>query len=151
MHGEFSALWRAASVVGLGFLPVAEGNVAVPVALALGMTPLAAVSLSVLGTGTQTLLTRAFAGWLLSLPKVAAWWERRQTGRIGRLFRWRGAVWVVLIGIPWLGGVPTALGSRLAGMRPVQYAAWSIGGLLLHAGTLALLIRLGMHVAAKHP
>ena len=145
LHGHFPGLWRAASVVGLGFLPVAEGNVAVPVGLAFGLTPLTAVFLSVLGTTTQTLLTRAFAGWLLSLPYLARWWARCQEGRIGRLFAWRGATWVVLIGIPWLGGVPTALGARLAGINPFRYACWAISGLFLHAGTLALLIRLGIH------
>ena len=71
--GEFHTLWRVASVVGLGILPVAEGNVAVPVALALGFNPVAAVGLSVLGTGTQTLLMRALAGWLFGRPRVAAW------------------------------------------------------------------------------
>ena len=65
--GEFSSVWRAASVVGLGFFPLAEGNVAVPVALALGIDPLSAVFLSVLGTTTQTLLVRASANWLLTL------------------------------------------------------------------------------------
>ena len=148
MATEFPALWRAASIVGLGFLPVAEGNVAVPVALALGMTPFEAVTLSVFGTTTQTLLTRAFAGWLLNLPRVASWWGRREAGRVGRLFRWRGVGWVILIGIPWLGGVPTALGARLAGVRFIRYAGWAIGGLVLHAGVLALLIRLG-YAAAK--
>ena len=141
----FPALWRTASVVGLGFLPIAEGNVAVPVGLALGMSPLYAVFLSVLGTTTQTLLVRGLSGWLLTLPRVDAWWQRRLTGRIGRLFRWKGTVWVILLGIPWLGGVPTALGARLAGFGPVRYACWAISGLVLHAATLALLIRLGLH------
>ncbi len=143
------SLWQVASVVGLGFLPVAEGNVAVPVGLALGMSPFSAVSLSVLGTATQTLLVRGFAGWLLSLPRLAAWWERRLTGRVGRLFRRDGVVWVVLVGIPWLGGVPTALGAQLAGIGMARYTRWAIGGLVLHAGTLALLIRLGLHAAGK--
>ena len=145
MHADFQALWRVASVVGLGFLPVAEGNVAVPVALALGMSPMTAVGLSVLGTMTQTLLTRAFAEWLLGLPRVAGWWTRRQHGRIGQIFRWRRTTWVVLIGIPWLGGVPTALGARLAGIKPLRYACWAISGLFLHAAILALLIHLGLH------
>ena len=105
--GESSWLWRAASVVGLGFFPLAEGNVAVPVALALGINPLSAVCLSVLGTTTQTLLVRALAGRLLAFPRVAAWWERRTAGRLGRLFAWKGVDWVVLLGIPWIGGLPT--------------------------------------------
>ena len=145
----FPSLWRAASVVGLGFLPIAEGNVAVPVGLALGMSPVAAVSLSVLGTTTQTLLVRALAGWLFTVPAVAGWWERRLTGRVGRLFTRDGVTWVVLVGIPWLGGVPTALGARLAGFSQGRYARWAIGGLVLHAATLALLIRLGLHAAGK--
>ena len=147
--GEFHSLWQAAGVVGLGFLPIAEGNVAVPVALALGMNPLYAVSLSVLGTTTQTLLVRALAHWLLTLPRVAGWWERRLTGRTGRLFARRGATWVVLVGIPWLGGVPTALGAQLAGLGMARYARWAVGGLILHAGVLALLIRLGLHAAGR--
>ena len=150
MHEVFSAFWRFASVFSLGFLPIAEGNVAVPVGLAVGMSPVVAVLTSVLGTTSQTLLTRAFSGWLLSLPAVAKWWDRRRVGRIGRLFSWRGVYWVILFGIPWLGGVPTALGSRLAGIGSLRYAAWAISGLVLHAGTLAVLIRLGLHVAAKH-
>ncbi len=144
-----SALGRIASVVGLGFLPIAEGNVAVPVGLALGMTPTFAVFLSVLGTTTQTLLVRGLANWLLTLPRVAGWWERRLTGRVGRLFSRREATWVILVGIPWLGGVPTALGAQLAGIGPARYARWAISGLLLHAGLLALLIRLGLHAAGK--
>ena len=147
--GAFPSLWRAAIVVGVGFFPLAEGNGAVPLALALGMTPVTAVFLSVLGTTTQTLLTRAFAGWLLGLPPVARWWERRLTGRVGRLFRWKGVVWVILVGIPWLGGVPTARGAQLAGIGTARYARWAIGGLVLHAGVLALLIRLGLHAAGK--
>ena len=150
MHGGLSVFWRYASVFGLGFLPIAEGNVAVPVGLAIGLPPVVAVFISVLGTTSQTLLTRAFAGWLLTLPAVARWWERRQTGRIGRLFSWQGVYGVILFGIPWLGGVPTALGSRLAGIGPLRYACWAVGGLVLHAGTLAVLIRLGLHAAAKH-
>ncbi len=136
-------------MLGLGFLPVAEGNVAVPVALALGMNPLAAVLLSVLGTATQTLLVRALAGWLLARPRVAAWWERRMAARTQRIFARGGATWVILVGIPWLGGVPTALGAQLAGIHPARYARWAVGGLLLHAGALALLIRLGLHAAGR--
>ena len=147
--GEFPSFWQAASVVGLGILPIAEGNVAVPVALALGMHPFMAVLLSVLGTTSQTLLVRSLAGWLLSLPRVARWWERRVTGRLGRIFTWKGSTWVVLVGIPWLGGVPTALGARLAGLSPARYARWAIGGLILHASTLALLIHLGLHAVGK--
>ncbi len=148
--GEFASFWRTASVIGLGFLPIAEGNVAVPVALALGINPVPAVLLSVLGTTTQTLLVRGLAGWLLSLPRVEAWWERRLTGRTGRLFQWKGVTWVILVGIPWLGGVPTALGAQLAGMGMARYARWAVGGLVLHASILALLIRLGLRAAGKH-
>ncbi len=136
-------------MVGLGFLPIAEGNVAVPVALALGMNPVSAVALSVLGTGTQTLLVRSLAGWLLGHPRFAGWWERRLSGRTGRLFLSHGAKWVVLIGIPWLGGVPTALGAQLARINGARYAAWAMTGLVLHASVLALLIRLGMHAVAR--
>lgn len=143
------AFSQVAGVVGMGFLPIAEGNGAVPLGLALGMNPLLVVGLSVLGTGTQTLLTRGLAGWLLTLPRVAAWWERQLTGRLGRLFRQEGVVWVVLVGIPWLGGVPTALGARLAGLSLGRYARWALAGLILHAGALALLIRLGLHAAGK--
>lgn len=148
--GAHTSLWRAASVFGLGFLPVAEGNVAVPVGLALGLNSFAAVCLSVLGTTTQTLLTRALAHWLFTLPRVAGWWERRMAARSQRLFARRGVHWVILVGIPWLGGVPTALGAQLAGIGPVRYACWAISGLVLHAGTLALLIRLGFRAAGKH-
>ena len=145
-----SSWWKAASVVGIGFFPLAEGNVAVPVALALGMSPPAAVFLSVLGTTTQTLLVREVAGWLLTVPRVARWWERRLTGRVGRLCCARREVnWVVLLGIPWLGGLPTALGARLAGFSTGRYVRWAIGGLVLHAATLALLIKLGLHAARK--
>ncbi len=138
--------WQLASVVGIGFFPLAEGNVAVPVALALGMSPFSAVCLSVLGTTTQTMLVRGVSGWLLAIPRVARWWERCLTGRIGRLFARKEVDWVVLLGIPWLGGLPTALGARLAGFSTARYARWAIGGLVLHAATLALLIRLGLHV-----
>lgn len=145
-----ASFWRSASVVGLGFFPLAEGNVAVPVALALGMNPATAVLLSVLGTTTQTLLVRALAGWILAFPRVAAWWERRLAGRVGRLFAWKGITWVVLIGIPWLGGLPTALGARLAGMSAPRYVGWAISGLVLHASVLALLICLGLRAVGKH-
>ena len=147
--GAYHTLWRVASVVGLGFLPVAEGNVAVPVALALGFNPVAAVGLSVLGTGTQTLLTRALAGWLFGLPRVAAWWERYLAARTQKFFARGGATWVILVGIPWLGGVPTALGAQLANIGMARYVRWAIGGLVLHAAVLALLIRLGLRAAGK--
>lgn len=146
--GDSSSLWRVASVIGLGMLPIAEGNVAVPVGLALGMNPLLTVGLSVFGTTTQTLLTRGLAGWLFSLPRVAGWWERHLAERTARVFARGGATWVILIGIPWLGGVPTALGAQLAGIGPVRYARWAVSGLVLHAGVLALLIRLGWHAVA---
>ncbi len=145
-----SSFWRVASVVGLGFFPLAEGNVAVPVALALGMNPVSAVFLSVLGTTTQTMLVRTLAGWLLAFPRVAGWGERRTAGRRGRLFAWKGGGGVVLVGIPWLGGLPTALGARLAGTSTSQYILWAVSGLFLHAGTLALLIRLGLRAVGKH-
>ncbi len=148
--GEPAFFWRAASVVGLGFFPLFEGNVAVPAALALGFDPWMAVLLSVTGTTTQTLLVRGLAGRLLAWRPVAAWWERRLAGRIGRLFAWRGVTWVVLVGIPWLGGLPTALGARLAGMSTARYVGWAVGGLVLHAVTLALLIRLGLRAVGKH-
>ena len=144
-----SVFWRVATVVGLGFFPLAEGNFAVPTALALGMTPVSAVFFSVLGTTTQTMLVRGLAGWLLTIPRVAGWWERCLTGRVGRLFARREVNWVVLLGIPWLGGLPTALGARLAGFSTGRYARWAIGGLVLHAATLALLSRLGLHAARK--
>lgn len=147
--GAFPSLWRTASVVSLGFFPLAEGNVAVPVGLALGMNPLLAVFLSVLGTATQTLLARALSGWLLTLPRVAGWWQRRLAGRVGRVFARKGTVWVILIGIPWLGGIPTALGARLTGMSTERYVRWAVGGLVLHASALALLIRVGLHAAGK--
>ena len=147
--GELPSFWRVAGVVGLGFLPVAEGNVAVPVALALGISPVLAVFLSVLGTTTQTLLVRALAGWLFTLPRVAGWWERHLAARAQRFFARGGATWVILLGIPWLGGTPTALGAQLAGVGPARYARWAISGLILHAATLALLIRLGLHAAGK--
>jgi uncharacterized membrane protein len=146
---DFPTLWQVATVVGFGVLPIAEGNVAVPVGLALGMSPVLAVLLSVLGTTSQTLFVRGAASWVLSFPRIARWWERRWTGRTRQLFEWRGVTWVILIGIPWLGGVPTALGAQLAGIRFARYARWAIGGLLLHAATLALLIRLGLRAAGK--
>jgi uncharacterized membrane protein len=148
--GESSALWRAASVVGLGFFPLAEGNVAVPVALALGMNPVLAVGLSVLGTTTQTLLVRSLASSILAIPRVAAWWERRANGRVGRLFARKELAWVVLVGIPWLGGLPTALGARLAGMTTPRYVCWAISGLVLHASILALLICASLRAVGKH-
>ena len=144
-----STFWRVASVVGLGFFPLAEGNFAVPTALALGMTPVSAVFFSVLGTTTQTMLVRGLSGWLLTVPRVARWWERCLAGRVGRLFARREVNWVVLLGIPWLGGLPTALGARLAGFTTARYVRWAVGGLVLHAATLALLIRLGLHAAGK--
>ena len=58
-------------------------------------------------------------------------------------------MWVVLIGIPWLGGVPTALGAQMAGIGMARYVRWAIGGLVLHAGILALLVRLGLRAAGK--
>ena len=61
---------------------------------------------------------------------------------------WRVAS-VVGLGIPWLGGLPTALGARLAGFSTGRYARWAIGGLVLHATALALLIRLGLYAAGK--
>lgn len=149
VHADSSTFGRVATVLGLGAFPIAEGNVAVPVGLALGMTPVAAVFLSVLGTTAQTLLVRGFANWLLTIPRIARWWEPRVAGRIGRLFVRKEAVWVVLVGIPWLGGVPTALGAQLAGIGPARYARWAIGGLVLHAAGLALLIRLGLHAVGK--
>ena len=146
----FPALWRAVTVIAIGAFPLAEGNVAVPVALAFGMNAFSAVGLSVLGTATQTLLVRGFASWLLALPRVAEWWERRMAARTQRLFARGGATWVILVGIPWLGGVPTALGAQLAGIGPARYACWAISGLILHAGVLVLLIRLGLRAAGKH-
>ena len=68
--------------------------------------------------------------------------------RTQRIFARGGATWVILVGIPWLGGVPTALGAQLAGIGPARYARWALFGLVLHAGILALLIRLGLHAAA---
>ena len=148
--GEFPSFWKAASVFWLGFLPVAEGNVAVPVGLALGLTPVVAVLLSVSGTTTQTLLVRGLASWLLTLPWLARWWERRSAAaRPRRILSCSGATWVILLGIPWLGGLPTALGAQLAGIRFGRYARWAIAGLVLHAGTLATLIRLGLHAVGK--
>ena len=146
---DFPSFWRAAGIVGLGFLPVAEGNVAVPVALALGINSPTAVFLSVLGTTTQTLIVRVLAGWLFTVPWVAGWWERRMAARVRRILDRAGVSWVILIGIPWLGGVPTALGAQLAGFGFARYARWAISGLLLHAITLALLVRLGLHAAGK--
>ena len=147
--GAFPSAWQAMSIIGLGILPVAEGNVAVPVALALGINPFLAVFLSVLGTTTQTLTVRGSARWLLALPRVAGWWERHMAARTQRVFARGGATWVILVGIPWLGGVPTAVGAQLAGIGPARYARWAIGGLILHAGILALLIRLGLHAVGK--
>ena len=147
--GARPSLSQAASICGLGFLPIAEGNIAVPVALAMGIHPFFAVLLSVAGTTMQTLLVRALAGWLLAIPSVAGWWERRVSGRTGRLFAWKQAVWVVLIGIPWLGGVPTALGAQLAGIGMARYVRWAVSGLLLHAITLALLFCLGLHAVGR--
>ena len=146
---DFPSFWRAAGIVGLGFLPVAEGNVAVPVALALGVNSPTAVFLSVLGTTSQTLIVRALAGWLFTVPRVASWWERRMAARMRRIFARARVRWVILVGIPWLGGVPTALGAQLAGFGFARYARWAISGLLLHAVTLAILIRLGLHAAGK--
>ena len=142
-------LWRAATVFGFGVLPIAEGNVAVPVGLALGMNPVTAVLLSVSGTTSQTMLVRGLAGWLLTWPLLARWWERCLIGRAGRLFARQEVAWVVFVGIPWLGGLPTALGARLAGMSTGRYARWAITGLLLHASALALLIRLGLHAIGQ--
>lgn len=146
---QFPDFWRAAGIIGLGFLPVAEGNVAVPVGLACGLNPFYAVFFSVLGTTSQTLLVRGLAGWLLGLPRVAGWWQRRLEGRTGRLFARKGAIWAVLVGIPWLGGVPTALGAELARIGLARYARWAISGLVLHASVLALLIRAGLRAAGK--
>lgn len=148
--GVCPSLWQAASIFGLGFLPVAEGNVAVPVALAEGLSPVVGVALSVLGTATQTLLTRGLAGWLFTLPWLAGWWERRMAARKKPFLAGRTANWVILMGIPWLGGVPTALGSRMAGIQGARYVRWALGGLVLHAATLALLIRCGLRVAHGH-
>ena len=141
--------WQAAGIVGLGALPIAEGNVAVPVALVEGVNPVVGVALSVLGTTTQTLLTRGFAAWLFTLPWLADWWERRMAARKRPFLAGSGANWVILVGIPWLGGVPTALGSQVAGIAWWRYVRWAVGGLVLHAATLALLIRLGLHAAGR--
>ena len=149
MATDDSLSWlRLACVFGLGFLPVAEGNVAVPTALAFGMHPALAVALSVTGTTTQTLLVRGLSGWLLTFPRVAAWWERHLAARARRLFA-RGAPWAVAVGIPWLGGGPMALAGRMAGMSTARYAGCAVGGLLLHASILALVVRLGLHAAGR--
>ena len=46
--------------------------------------------------------------------------------------------------------IADALGARLAGMSTPRYVAWAVSGLVLHAGVLALLIRLGVRAVGKH-
>ena len=142
-------LWRAAGVWALGFLPLAEGNVAIPSALALGLHPVAAVLCSVGGTLTQTLLVRRLAGWLLAFPRVARWWEKHGAGRVRRLRLEERGTWAVALAIPWLGGFPMAFAGRLAGMSFRRYAASAVAGLFLHASVLALLIYLGLRAAGR--
>ena len=143
-----SGEWPASS--GWASFPLAEGNFAVPTALALGMTPASAVFFSVLGTTTQTMLVRGLSGWLLTIPRVArlvgalpAPGASGGCSRAGRSTGW--CCWAS----PGWAACPTALGARLAGFGTGRYARWAIGGLVLHAATLALLIRLGLHAARK--
>lgn len=141
---------KALTVWMLGFFPLTEIYIAIPIGLGMGLDAVSTVLWGVAGNYAPVLLLHHSYGRLMRHPRAGTWLQRRHSPRLKRQMDKRG-FWFVLLVTPWSGVWIMAVTVKLAGMhdRPFLLASFlSVAG---YAIAIAAAIALGVESVAVTP
>ncbi|MEX1020768.1 MAG: small multi-drug export protein [Litorilinea sp.] len=136
--------WLAAATAwGIGFFPLAEIYVAVPVAIAAGLDPVSAIFWSVFGNFTPIVLIHWGYERLQHLPWAKPWLQRFTSVKFKNQID-RYGTWIVLLITPWTGVWVMGVSAKVLGMagRPLLVAGFI--SLVFYAVILAYTMEFGL-------
>ncbi|OAB59663.1 hypothetical protein AY600_09870 [Phormidium willei BDU 130791] len=134
---------KVATAWFVGFFPLAEIYVAVPLAMALGLDSLSSVLWPVLGNFSPVLLIEFLYEQLLRSPRIRKGFKRLRSERVIRyLDRWGGGF--VFIMTPWTGVWAMAITLKFLGMKRKTLLVTTLISILVYAVVLLVLVDVGV-------
>lgn len=134
---------RALGAWFVGFFPLAEIYVAVPVAVAAGLDNVSVIFWTVFGNYTPVLLIHFFYKELLRFHKIRNWLERLVSPKTEARINKYGA-WFILLITPWTGVWAMAVTAKVLRMNANIFLASSFVSVLIHAIVILVMINLGI-------
>lgn len=137
--------WAAATAWGIGFFPLAEIYVAVPIAIAAGLDPMSAIFWSVFGNYTPIVLIHWGYERLRRIPWAQPWIERFTSRKFKNQID-RYGTWFVLLITPWTGVWVMGVTAKVLGMpgRPLLVAGFI--SLVIYAIVIAYALAYGLNL-----
>lgn len=139
---------RAATVWFVGFFPLFEIYVAVPLAVGMGLDFVSAVFWSVTGNFTPVLLVHFGYDALMRIPRVNAWLGRLTSERLQRWLN-RYGTWALLVVTPWTGVWVMTATVRVLGMSPARVLTFSFVSIAVYAIGIAALLYAGVDLFSQ--
>ena len=136
---------RALGAWFVGFFPLAEIYVAVPVAVAAGLDNVSVIFWTVSGNYTPVLLIHFFYEQLLRFHKLSNWLQRLVSPKAEARINKYGP-WFVLLITPWTGVWAMAVTAKVLRMNANIFLASSFISVLIHAIAILLMINLGFTI-----
>ncbi|GIK28896.1 MAG: small multi-drug export protein [Chloroflexi bacterium] len=137
----------AAGAWFLGFFPLAEIYVAVPLAMASGLDAVSAFFWSVLGNATPILLVHFAYDRAMRSDRLKSWMHRLVSDRAtARFNRW--GLWFVLIATPWTGVWVMAATSKVLRLEPRRFIPAALVSITVYAAIIAFALHSGAALAA---
>ncbi|USR90906.1 small multi-drug export protein [Phormidium yuhuli AB48] len=134
---------KVATAWFVGFFPLAEIYIAVPLAMALGLDSLSSVLWPVFGNFSPVLLIEFLYEQLLRFPRIRRLFKRLRSERVIRyLDRWGG--WFVFIMTPWTGVWAMAITLKFLGMKRRPLLVTTFISILIYAVLLLVLVDVGV-------
>ena len=134
---------RAFGAWFVGFFPLAEIYVAVPVAMASGLDDVSAVFWTVFGNYTPILLIHFFYEQLLRFDKIRNWFARLVSAKAEAQINKHGP-WFVLLITPWTGVWVMAVTAKVLKMNSLIFLLTSFVSILISAIVIVVMINLGV-------
>lgn len=132
----------AAGVWFLGFFPLGELVLAVPLALSTGLDNVSAVVWSVLGNMTPLIIIHFGFEALMRAERIKAWMTRLVSDSAkARFDRW--GVWFILLATPWIGVWAMGVTAKALRIDPRRFIIASFLSVSVYAVIFVIICRMG--------
>lgn len=132
----------------VGFVPMLEIYIAVPVAVAMGLDYVSAVFWPSFGNFVPILLIALAFEQIRRIPRIGAWIERRASTRFQGMVNKHGAWFIVLV-TPLIGSWAVAVTGVLLGIDRRQLIVFSAISILLYAIVIVALLAIGFDIGGQ--
>jgi uncharacterized membrane protein len=138
---------RAANAWFLGFFPLAEIYIAIPVAMATGLDPASVFFWSVFGNFTPLVCIHFFHNQLIRAERINRWLARLNSPKFKQNMD-RHGIWFVLVATPWTGVWAMGVTAKLLGMDGRKLLWSSLASIVIYGAVLVMMIEMGLSLFA---